>query len=112
MGCSGCVGKIRRVTKDVDNRFLTEDDGSLLFNKLAPTREGFVHDRADPRRLKPDTIPCTGRITLPVLSGKGQWVINQCNQIGCPTRGQTVDEIVCEACPFRTVKIKPKQLER
>jgi hypothetical protein len=119
MGCRTC-GKGRRVSTstiltDKQQRLANDKpkvgrDGSLQFEGLAPTIKGYVHDRANPTRLLPDEVPCMERITLPVLGQNGIWVMNQCNHIGCPTRGQTVDEEVCSACPMRKVPTEPKLL--
>jgi hypothetical protein len=101
----GCCGKtiVREVKSPVEETVeeTVEEGGSILFNRVAPTRVGYVHDRSNPNRLIPDTIPCTKRITLPVL-GSVVWVLNQCNHPECPKRGETVDEIICGVCPFRT----------
>lgn len=110
MGCRSCGGSqipspstIITAEQTIlrDQKPVAEPDGSLLFDRIAPTMVGYVHDRANPNRLKPDLVPCTERITLPVLGRSGVWVMNQCNHLECPKRGQTVDEEICSECPFR-----------
>lgn len=101
MGCQSCKPV---VNKEPVTDMVTEEDGSLLFGKIAPTMKGYVHDPSNPNRLKPDNTPCVDRLNLPVIGQGIVWVMSQCNQIGCPTRGQTVDEIVCSDCPFRRTK--------
>lgn len=113
MGCRSCKDgagiSASTIINDKQQRLANDKptvgkDGSLQFEGLAPTIDGYVHDRADPTRLLVDEVPCTERITLPVLGQNGIWIMNQCNHIDCPTRGQTVDEEVCSACPMRKVR--------
>lgn len=111
MGCRSC-GK--HTTKESASTILTAEQtlvkeqkpivdskGGLTFTKIAPTMVDYVHDPANPKRLIPDEVPCRHRITLPVLGQSGTWVMNQCNCIGCPLRGQTVDKEVCRECDHR-----------
>ena len=88
-----------------------EPNGGLLFKTVAPTVPGYVHDRENPKRLLPDFVPCTERITLPVLTNDGYWIMNRCNHIECPMRGKDVDEDICDSCDFRIVNEPPKPLE-
>lgn len=123
MGCRSCRGG--HTTKDSPSTILTAEqvllkeknpmadaDGGLTFDKIAPTMVGYVHDPINPKRLIPDKVPCTQRITLPVLGKDGKvWVMNQCNCIGCPLRGQTVDDEICGSCEFRKERTKRQKLE-
>ena len=122
MGCRSCG---EHQTKDGPSTILTgeqillrdekpivDEEGGMTFEKMAPKLAGYVHDPLNTNRLIPDKVPCVYRITLPVLGKDGkQWVMNQCNCIGCPLRGQTVDNEICGGCELRKEPDKRDQLE-
>lgn len=121
MGCRSCKGSTTKTSPSTvltveqalmrDKKPKVDKEGGLTFDKLAPTMHGYVHDPMNPNRLIPDKVPCVHRITLPVLGKDRVWVMNQCNCIGCPLRGQTVDNEVCSGCEFRQEKTNREKLE-
>lgn len=82
-----------------------KEDGSLLFKSVAPVLPGYHHHPDNVKLLVPDSVPCTERITLPVLSRGGKYsVMNRCNHVTCEMRGAEVNAEICQACPLR---VKP-----
>jgi hypothetical protein len=105
--CRGCVSSRQRVRTTP----IVKDDGSLLFKKVAPALAGYVHDTHNPKRLIPDAMPCTERITLPVLDNGSYWIMNRCNHIDCLRRGQDVNREICGSCPDRKTHISRQPLQ-
>lgn len=105
MSC--CDREKRIISKREHSVPVIKEDGSLLFKKVAPTMPGYVHDRHNPKLLRPDKVPCTERITLPVLRRNGKYeILNQCNHIECDHRGEEVNDEICGQCSMRNMPTK------
>ena len=104
----GCCGKPKRkvgalaLPKNKPTDPVVRPDGSLLFTGIAPNKKGFVHDPGNPRRLIPDSVPCTFRINSPLLDKNGVYsVMNDCIHPQCEHRGLRVTIEICEVCSLR-----------
>lgn len=106
-GCAGCTpgaaySSQRKINAQKYPQPTVKEDGSLLFKTLAPSLPGYSHDPINTKRLIPDTLPCTKRMTLPVLQRDGKYVVmNKCNHSECKLRGQEVNKDICSTCDFR-----------
>lgn len=108
-GCRGCSPGTAYSSRNMINaekcpQPIVKEDGSLLFKTVAPTLPGYNHDPINSKRLIPDSLPCTKRLTIPLLQRNGKYVIvNQCNHIECGMRGEEVNKDICSACPLRVL---------
>lgn len=101
-GCPGCSSRPKRqLIKDRRDVPVVKEDGSLLFKRVAPTMPGYVHHPHNMKLLVPDKMPCTQRITLPVMSNGNYWLMNRCNCPECPLRGEDVNDDICGQCDYR-----------
>jgi len=109
MGCNGCKEKNREpraLKKEIPENKPTDPvvrpDGSLLYTGIAPSKEGYIHDPVNARRLIPNESPCLYRINAPLLDAKGNYsVMNDCNHPGHEKRGTRVTPKDCRVCVLR-----------
>lgn len=113
-GCAGCTpgaaySSQRKISAQKYPQPTVKEDGSLLFKTIAPNLPGYSHDPINTKRLIPDTLPCTKRMTLPVLQRDGKYVVmNKCNHTECNLRGQEVNKDICSTCTLRVIPSRIK----
>jgi len=82
---------------------VVKGDGSLLFDRLAPSLPGYQHDPDNAKRLIPVQVPCKSKVVMPLMEQNGKYsIVSICSNTYCDWNGKHVNDDICKGCPLRS----------